>query len=888
MPGPFASWSLMVLVPALWLGAAAASVEAAPPSTAYKLVFADEFNGSALDTVKWIDQYPWGRTHNHDAYMASSNVLFPGDGTVTLKAERVAQGGKAFTSGVISTGYSLGKWDGGYFEARILLPTTPGSWPAFWGLDSGWPPEADIMEYPLTTNGGSSGYPTTDYHTAWHYKNTSGGNSAGAGRVNPSSASALNTAYHTFGMEWTSDTSAKFFFNGVQVSSFSDATAITQMTSMYLILNYAVGGWPGTPSLTQWAAGASDETKVDWVRVWQKPTVTGTVSFSGTATGGSWDTAARWSGSVPKFEDQIAAFGSNSTSALTLDWNQARTVGGLAFSSTTTAYTIGDTGASLQLARSSGTPTISLAAANTRAQSIASRIELYEATTAIANDSAQTLSLTGTLVGEGALTVDGTGTVVFANNNTYTGDTTIDSGAAGPAVARVTRSRPFGTGTVTLGATGNATTARIEIQDTRSVPNTIRFSGRHNSSVGLLNIGGTNDFQGMIVAVTGGTSYVIQSDAGLMRFSGSAADAGGVALTSAATGHRTFTLQGAGRGEIAGGITNGSGTVHLLKTGAGTWSITGSTAHTGTTTIQAGTLRLATATALAASPTVVVGGTLTIDSGLTPRLPRLRLAGGTVQAASVLVNAASGIGRLEVQSGGFASRPLMSVTGGGIVEMLGSDGELQVGTLVVDQASGSRVDVGGSRLSISAGGISQAALLADLVAGRGSGGWDGGVGITSAAAAAAIAAGEFRAVGWIDAGAGGFTVAFAAPGDSDLDGLVDILDAANVLGAGRYDTGSPASWNNGDFNYDGVVDVLDAGDFIASGLYDAGGYLTAGAAGPIAAVPEPADGMAAGLAAIALAVSRVTSRRSARPRPPAGSTRRPRRRLRSPPGSFST
>jgi autotransporter-associated beta strand protein len=873
MPASFPSWSPRVVAAVLWLALPAASATAAPPSTAYKLVFADEFNGAALDTVKWIDAYPWGRTHNHDAYMASSNVLFPGDGTVTLKAERVAQGGKAFTSGVISTGYSLGRWDGGYFEARILLPTTPGSWPAFWGLDNGWPPEADIMEFPLSTNGGTSGYPNTDYHTAWHYTNTSGGNAAGAGRVNPSSAAALNTAWHTFGMEWTSDTSAAFFFNGTQVSSFTNTAAISQMTSMYLILNYAVGGWPGTPSLAQWPAGASDQTKVDWVRVWQRPTVTGTVSFSGTATGGSWDTASRWSGGVPRFEDQVVAFSSNTSAAVTLDWNQARTIGGLAFSSTTTSYTIGDAGASLQLARSSGAPTISLAAATTRPQTVASRIELYEATTAIANDSVQTLSLTGTIVGEGALTVDGTGTVVFANNNTYTGDTTIDAGAAGPAVARVTRSRPFGTGTVTLGAAGNATTARIEIQDTRSVPNTIRFAGRHNPSAGLLNIGGTNDFQGTIVAVVGGTSYVIQSDAGLMRFTGTAVAAGGVALTTAATGNRTFTLQGAGRGEIAGGITNGTGTVHLLKTGGGSWTISGSTAHTGTSTLQAGTLRLASATALAASPTVVTGGTLAVDAGVTPRLPRLRLEGGTVQATALLVDAASGIGRLEVQSGGFASPPQVSVTGGGIVELQGPGTELRVGTLVVDQASGGRVDVGRARLAVAAGGISPAALLADLVAGRGSGDWDGATGITSSAAAAAIAAGEVRTVGWIDAGAGAFTIAFAAPGDTDLDGLVDILDAANVLGAARYDTGAAGVWSAGDFNYDGVVDVLDAGDFAASGLYDAGGYLPAGASGLVAAVPEPTAGVAAGVAGAALALSRALSRRSARPPRRGGSSR---------------
>jgi autotransporter-associated beta strand protein len=851
---------------------------AAPPSTAYKLVFADEFNGAALDSVKWIDAYPWGRTHNHDAYMAPSNVQFPGDGTVTLKAERVAQGGKAFTSGVISTGYSLGKWDGGYFEARILLPTTPGSWPAFWGLDSGWPPEADIMEFPLTTNGGTSGYPNTDYHTAWHYKNTSGANAAGAGRANPSSATALNTAYHTFGMEWTPDTSAKFFFDGVQQTSFTGTAGIAQMTSMYLILNYAVGGWPGTPSLTQWPAGVSDETKVDWVRVWQKPAVTGTISLSGTAAIGSWDTAAAWSGGVPKFEDQTVALGANAAASGTFAWNQARTIGNLAFSSTTTSYTVGDAGASLQLARSSGTPTISLAAANTKPQTIAARLELYETTTAISNDSAQTLSLSGTIVGEGDLTVDGTGAVVFANNNTYTGDTTIDSGAAGAAVARVTRSRPFGTGTVTLGAAGNATTARIEIQDNRSVPNTIVFSGRSNTTVGLQNLSGTNDFQGRLVATVGGTSYIIQSDAGLMRLTGTDPAAGGVSLTSSATGPRTFTLQGAGRGEVAGGITNGSGTVQVLKAGSGSWTLSGSTSHTGTTTIQAGTLRLASATALAASPTVVAGGTLAIDSGLTPRMPRLRLAGGTVQASTLLVNGSSGIGRVEFQAGGFAVRPLVSVSGSGVIQLQAAAGtEFQVGTLVVDQASGGRMDVGSSRLAVAAGGISEAALLADLLAGRGSGAWDGTSGISSSAAAAAIAAGTPRTLGWLDAGGGAFTIAFAAPGDTDLDGLVDILDAANLLGASRYDTGGAASWVQGDFNYDGVVDLLDAAEFVGTGLYDVGGYQALGVAGAVAAVPEPSLTLvAACLVLPALAVRRATSRRFARLPRRCGSIRAPR------------
>ena len=43
----------------------------------------------------------------------------------------------------VSTGYTRYTVNRGYIEARIRLPNTPGSWPAFWGLYSGWPPEAD-------------------------------------------------------------------------------------------------------------------------------------------------------------------------------------------------------------------------------------------------------------------------------------------------------------------------------------------------------------------------------------------------------------------------------------------------------------------------------------------------------------------------------------------------------------------------------------------------------------------------------------------------------------------------------------------------------------------------------------------------------------------------
>jgi hypothetical protein len=148
------------------------------------------------------------------------------------------------------------------------------------------------------------------------------------------------------------------------------------------------------------------------------------------------------------------------------------------------------------------------------------------------------------------------------------------------------------------------------------------------------------------------------------------------------------------------------------------------------------------------------------------------------------------------------------------------------------------MDVTSGFLTI-AGGVTATQLVAELIEGRGNGSWNGTSGITSSTAAADLASSIPRAVGWLDNGDGSFSVAFAAPGDTNIDWQVDILDAGNFLTLGKYDTGLPASWLDGDFNYDGVVDIQDAAEFFGTGLYDTGNYNVPPGASGIAAVPEP-------------------------------------------------
>jgi autotransporter-associated beta strand protein len=241
-----------------------------------------------------------------------------------------------------------------------------------------------------------------------------------------------------------------------------------------------------------------------------------------------------------------------------------------------------------------------------------------------------------------------------------------------------------------------------------------------------------------------------------------------------------------------------TGTAGLTKTGAGTLILSQSNAYSGTTRVTEGRLLAAHPRALAASPaSVSAGATLAIGADVS----------ATVRS--------------------------------------------------LDLVNGGRVDIGAGALTVT-GSMAAATVVAKLLAGRAEGTWSGTSGIMSSAVAADVAANRPRAVGWKDNGGGSVTFAYAAPGDTNLDGMVDIADVADFLTAGKFSSGVAARWEEGDFNYDGVVDLLDAAEFLTTGLYDRGAYGPSAAAGSgsaagVAAVPEPvmpAMGMAAALAAV--------------------------------------
>jgi autotransporter-associated beta strand protein len=196
----------------------------------------------------------------------------------------------------------------------------------------------------------------------------------------------------------------------------------------------------------------------------------------------------------------------------------------------------------------------------------------------------------------------------------------------------------------------------------------------------------------------------------------------------------------------------------------------------------------------------------------------------------VLTSASTATAGTVVEEGTVIVRHAAALGTGGVDVRGGATLVFDIGTDTADLASllvatTAQVDVGRGRLTIGNGAATIDAIRQQLIAGRAAGTWTGSTGITSSAAAAAVAAGKGRSVGWLDNGDASATVAFAAPGDTNLDGLIDMLDSANFITNGMFDTGGAASWADGDFTNDGVVDILDLSEFISSGLVDAGPYL---------------------------------------------------------------
>jgi autotransporter-associated beta strand protein len=413
--------------------------------------------------------------------------------------------------------------------------------------------------------------------------------------------------------------------------------------------------------------------------------------------------------------------------------------------------------------------------------------------------------------------------------------------SAGSAGTKVIRYTPNNTSTTTDPSfldlrgsitNGSGTVSIFYRNDMPNSVNTLKLSGTGNTFTGGLNFSGGKPGQAILESSpASGTNGALGAGLLTLGASGSSAtlNLGGSLSTVtevcrvnvAGTVAKRIAVIGAGDRVLSGTVSQNAGAgLTLACSNAGSLTLSNALTGTGPITVNS-----------SGSGKVIFAGAGSTFSGPT-----------TVQAGGLQLGAGSPLGTSTITplTGGTLSlSPYATTTVGGLVAN-----------------AGGLTDVGNGFMTVSVG-LTAGDLLTAIVAGRNGGSWDGTTGITSGSAAAAAAASVPRAVGWLDNGDGSVSFAYAAPGDTNIDWSIDILDASNFLAGGKFDTALPATWIEGDFSYDGIVDILDAADFFATGLYDAGNYNTApGAVGGVAAVPEPAGLGAVGLAIVALAAWR--------------------------------
>ena len=108
-----------------------ASSPSGPPSgTKWKLVFSDEFDGTAIDEAKWK---PSDYLHEHTKWehpgfktrLAKENCALDGQGNLVVRLTRDEDGTIAFNSGLITRDFQKAF---GYIETRVQFSTQPGWW----------------------------------------------------------------------------------------------------------------------------------------------------------------------------------------------------------------------------------------------------------------------------------------------------------------------------------------------------------------------------------------------------------------------------------------------------------------------------------------------------------------------------------------------------------------------------------------------------------------------------------------------------------------------------------------------------------------------------------------------------------------------------------------
>ena len=294
------------------------------------------------------------------------------------------------------------------------------------------------------------------------------------------------------------------------------------------------------------------------------------------------------------------------------------------------------------------------------------------------NTNANNVSFDGVISGSGSITKTGAGTLILSGTNTYSGGTTISAGTLS-----IGSDTNIGSGTNTIGnkgtllLSGNGTYTNdwtlsgagsaIATDNNNTLSGVLSGNGGlTKTGTGTLTLTGNNAYTGSTTISDGtlkgniasGTDLSI-ADSAIYDGDNKARSVGGLNGAGKILNTNGLTVQS---GTFGGGIDNSN--TSLIKTGAGTLTLTGNNAYTGSTTISEGTLKgnIASGTDLSIAASAIYDG----DN-------KARSVGGLNGGGKILNTSG-----LTVQSGDFAgiidnSNTSLTKTGAGTLTLSGTN-----------------------------------------------------------------------------------------------------------------------------------------------------------------------------------------------------------------------
>ncbi|MEM7368383.1 MAG: family 16 glycosylhydrolase [Bacteroidota bacterium] len=238
--------------------------------TGFDLVWADEFEGTSINTDNWtheIGGHGWGNEESQ-YYTDREDNSYVSNGNLIIEAKLESFSGSAYTSARMIT-LNKQSFQYGRVDIRAILPEGQGIWPALWMLGNnfptvGWPAcgEIDIMEL--------LGHEPEKTHGTAHWGAQGQGFSHNKSGSLVLQEGKFSDEYHVFSIIWEPG-SIKWLLDDEEFHTVTNADvngAYPFDAEFFFIFNIAVGGrWPGYPDAT---TQFPQQMLVDYIRVFQE------------------------------------------------------------------------------------------------------------------------------------------------------------------------------------------------------------------------------------------------------------------------------------------------------------------------------------------------------------------------------------------------------------------------------------------------------------------------------------------------------------------------------------------------------------------------------------------------------------------------------------------